>query len=62
VRWRRVNLTVCLLWVVFGGWAVWENFGPPQPVKLGLLAASAWLLVVGIVMQLVPEREAVGAE
>jgi phosphatidylcholine synthase len=62
VRWRRVNLTVCLLWVVLGGWAVWENLDPPQAVRFGLLAASVWLLLVGIVMQLVPKREAVGAE
>ena len=62
VRWRRVNLSVCLLWVVLGGWSVWESFEPPQAVRLGLLASSVWLLVVGIVMQLVPERRAIGAE
>ncbi|HRO12153.1 CDP-alcohol phosphatidyltransferase family protein [Amaricoccus sp.] len=55
-RWRKVNLPICLAWVVFGAWSVWENFDPPQAVKLGLLLSSAWLLLVGIVMQLVPVR------
>lgn len=57
-RWRRVNLPICLLWVVLAGWSAWERFDPPQVVKFGLLATSLWLLVVGIVMQMVPEREA----
>ena len=30
---------------------------PPEPVKWGLLAASLWLLLAGIVMQLLPARE-----
>ena len=47
VRWRRVNLSVCLIWVVFGAWSVWDYFDPPALVKLGLLAASIWLLLVG---------------
>ena len=55
-RWRRVNLPVCLIWVALAGWSVWENFDPPQPVKLGLLAASLWLICVGIVMQYLPAR------
>ena len=57
VRWRKVNLSVCLLWVVLAAWSVWENFDPPHPVKLGLLASSAWLLLVGMVMQALPERK-----
>ena len=40
--------------MVLAGWSVWENFDPPQPVKLGLLAASLWLLLAGIVMQYLP--------
>jgi phosphatidylcholine synthase len=51
VRWRRLNLTVTLGWVLFGGWSIWTGFAPPQFVKVGLLATSAWLLVVGMVMQ-----------
>jgi phosphatidylcholine synthase len=61
-RWRRVNLPVCLVWVVLAGWSLWENFDPPQPVKLGLLTASLWLTGVGIVMQYLPRRETVSAE
>jgi phosphatidylcholine synthase len=56
-RWRRVNLPVCLLWVVLAGWSAWEHFDPPGAVKLGLLAVSLWLIAVGIVMQMVPARE-----
>jgi phosphatidylcholine synthase len=55
-RWRRVNLSICLLWVILGAWSVWENFDPPGPVKAGLLASSVWLLVVGVVMQVFPVR------
>jgi phosphatidylcholine synthase len=61
-RWRRANLPVTLLWVVLAGWSVWENFDPPQAIKLGLLGASLWLLLVGIVMQALPVRNAVSAE
>jgi phosphatidylcholine synthase len=57
-RWRRVNLPVCLVWVVLAGWSIWENFQPPQAVKLGLLAASVWLIGVGVVMQYLPARAA----
>jgi phosphatidylcholine synthase len=60
-RWRRVNLPLCLLWVVLAGWSVWEHFDPPQPVKLGLLATSLWLLAVGIVMQYLPARRQISA-
>ena len=58
VRWRKVNLPICLLWIVLAAWSVWENFDPPQPVKFALLVSSLWLLVAGAVMQLVPERHA----
>jgi phosphatidylcholine synthase len=63
-RWRKVNLPVTLAWVAFGAWSVWDNFDPPGAVKLGLLLASLWLLVIGMVMQALPapDREPVSAE
>ncbi len=56
VRWRPATLAACLAWLVFAGWSVWESFDPPLPVKLGLAATSLWLLLAGIVMQVLPAR------
>ena len=61
-RWRKLNLPVTLAWVALAGLSVWENFAPPPAVKLGLLAVSLWLLLVGIVMQALPVRKPVTAE
>jgi phosphatidylcholine synthase len=61
-RWRRVNLPVCLVWVVLAGWSAWAHFDPPVAVKLGLFTTSLWLLAVGIVMQRTPARMPVSAE
>ena len=47
--------------MVLAGWSVWENFDPPLAVKLGLLVTSLWLVVVGMVMQLVPARSPAGS-
>ncbi|MBP7002494.1 CDP-alcohol phosphatidyltransferase family protein [Amaricoccus sp.] len=55
-RWRPLNLTVTILWVILAGWSIWEAFDPPGPVKAGLLVTSLWLLLVGVVMQAFPER------
>jgi phosphatidylcholine synthase len=61
-RWRRVNLPVCLIWVVLAGWSAWAHFDPPVAVKLGLFTTSLWLLAVGIVMQRTGARAPVSAE
>jgi phosphatidylcholine synthase len=55
-RLRTLNLGVTVLWVVLGGWSVWQEFAPSEPVRLGLLATSLWLLLVGGVMQAFPAR------
>ena len=55
-RWRAVNLPVTLAWVAFAGWSAWEHFAPPALCKAGLVATSAWILGVGMVMQVFPRR------
>jgi phosphatidylcholine synthase len=57
-RWRAVNLPVTLAWVGFAGWSAWDGFAPPLACQIGLVAASAWILCIGLVMQAFPEREA----
>lgn len=61
VRWRKATMTICLMWVGFATWSVWENFDPPALVKAGLLATSVWLLFVGMVMQAFPPRKSARA-
>ena len=56
VRWRTATLVICLVWLLLAGWSVWEQFQPPEPVRLGLLASSLWLLLAGIAMQYLPLR------
>ena len=55
-RWRRLSLVVFAVWSVLAGWAIWRHFAPPGWVAGGLLLTSLYLLFVGIVMQLLPER------
>ena len=57
-RWRPFNLAMTMLWVALAGWAVWDAFAPPPAVKLGLLGASLWLLLAGVIMQVIPSRTA----
>ena len=59
-RWRRVSLPVAAVWTVFAGIAAWHDFDPGPVVIAGLTAASIYLLLVGIVMQIVPERDGAG--
>jgi len=61
-RWRPGNLSVLVIWVVLGGWSAWAQFDPPQAVRAGLLAASLWLIAVGVVMQALPQPRPAPAE
>ncbi|AQS49502.1 phosphatidylcholine synthase [Thioclava sp. JM3] len=55
-RWRVVSLPVALLWTFFAGWAAWVDFDPASWAHWGLVVTSFYLLLVGIVQQIVPER------
>lgn len=55
-RWRAVSLPVALAWTFFAGWAAWVDFHPESWAHWGLVATSVYLLFVGIVQQIVPQR------
>ncbi|MDC0738227.1 CDP-alcohol phosphatidyltransferase family protein [Cognatishimia sp. SS12] len=55
-RWRSVTLPMALAWTFFAGWAAWVDFHPDSWAHWGLVTTSVYLLLVGIVQQLLPER------
>lgn len=57
-RWRIVSLPVAGLWTVLAGIAAWTDFQQGAVVTALLSATSLYLLLVGIVQQILPERTA----
>lgn len=55
-RWRLVSLPVALVWTALAAWAAWTGFDQPQAVTWALIVTSVYLISVGIVQQLLPER------
>ncbi len=56
MRWRRLSLPVALAWTCFAGWSAWVDFHPDSWAHWGLVVTSVYLLLVGIVQQIVPEK------
>lgn len=54
-RWHQLSLTICVLWIVFAGWAAWTDFSEGSFAKWGLILTSLYLVCAGIVQQVVPE-------
>ena len=57
-RWRVASLPVAIVWTVLAGWAAWSDFALPDWASITLLAASAYLAVVGGVQQTLERRAA----
>ncbi len=55
-RWRALSLPMALAWTFFAGWAAWVDFHPQSWAHWGLVVTSIYLLFVGIVQQIIPER------
>lgn len=55
-RWRVFSLPMALAWTFFAGWAAWVDFHPESWAHWGLIVTSVYLLLVGIVQQVLPER------
>lgn len=57
-RWKSVTLPVAMAWIFFATWSAWVDFHPESWAHWGLLATSLYLLLAGIVQQIVPEKRA----
>lgn len=55
-RWRMVSLPMALAWTFFAGWAAWVDFHPESWAHWGLVVTSIYLVLVGIVQQIIPEK------
>lgn len=55
-RWRAVSLPMALAWTFFAAWAAWVDFHPESWAHWGLVVTSVYLLLVGVVQQILPDR------
>ena len=56
VRWRPVSLPIMLAWGGFATVIAWGGFAGPGWAQVGLAATSLYLLLAGIVQQVVPQK------
>ena len=54
-RWRVVSLPIAIAWTGFAAWAAWVEFNPESWALWGLTITSCYLMLVGIVQQIMPE-------
>jgi phosphatidylcholine synthase len=56
-RWRRLTLMVLALWGVAASAAIWQGMRPDQAVKVALLTAAAYFVLLGLGRAWVRERD-----
>ena len=56
VPWRWLSLPVALAWIAFAARAAWVDFAPGEIAHWGLAITSLYLLLAGVVQQMVPAR------
>ncbi len=54
-RWHELSLGVCVAWIVLAGWAAWSDFQEGPIAEWLLILTSLYLVLAGIVQQMVPE-------
>jgi phosphatidylcholine synthase len=54
-RWNNLSLAVCIAWIALAGWAAWMDFQEGPIAKWLLVLTSLYLVLAGIVQQVVPE-------
>lgn len=55
-RWRVVSLPMAIAWTAFAGWAALEDFHPGSWAQWGIVVTSGYLLLAGMLQQLIPAR------
>lgn len=55
-RWRAITLPMALGWAFFAGWAAWVEFDPQSWAHWGLIITSVYLMVAGIIHQMIPRK------
>jgi phosphatidylcholine synthase len=55
-RWRKLTLPVAIAWTFFAGWAAWVDFHSESWAHWGLVVTSLYLLLAGVVQQIIPKR------
>jgi phosphatidylcholine synthase len=56
-RWRFVTLPMALGWICFAAWAAHVDFHPESWARTGLIITSFYLMLAGIVQELIPEKD-----
>ncbi len=59
-RWRRVSLTVAIVWTAGIAWAAWTDFASNPMLTLVVAATSVYLLVAGMLQQVLLPKESRG--
>ena len=54
-RWHELSLGVCVAWIGLAGWAAWFDFQEGPIAEWLLILTSLYLVLAGIVQQMVPE-------
>lgn len=52
-RWRAINLPMAFGWTFFAIWAAWVDFDPESWAHWGLILTTLWLMLAGIVQQVI---------
>lgn len=55
-RWRNLSLPIAALWTALAGYAAWQDFDIGHTTIIALSITSLYLLFVGILQQVIPEK------
>ncbi|MCV6592546.1 MAG: CDP-alcohol phosphatidyltransferase family protein [Silicimonas sp.] len=56
-RWRLITLPMAFGWTFFAIWAAWVDFHPQSWAHWGLIITTLWLMLAGVVQQVLFKEE-----